>query len=142
MMILECEGNKSSGPDGFNFVFLKRFWEVIKGEVMGYLYKIVSKLLTNRLKGVLDSIISEQQSAFIPERNMLDIVLMVNEAVDYVRRHNHKCFVLKLDYEKTYDSVLEARYNRLASSIQRLSVHNRCSLSWRDLLEVIHQGNS
>ncbi|XP_027337246.1 uncharacterized protein LOC113850935 [Abrus precatorius] len=36
-MILECEGDKNSKPDGLNFVFLKRFWGVIKVEVMNML---------------------------------------------------------------------------------------------------------
>jgi hypothetical protein len=32
-VVLESEGNKSPGPDGFNFVFVKAMWNLIKGEV-------------------------------------------------------------------------------------------------------------
>lgn len=28
-----CDGDKSLGPDGFNFAFVKKFWYLIKGEV-------------------------------------------------------------------------------------------------------------
>src|ERR1044072_1885735 len=28
-----CEGNKSPGPDGFNFTFIKRFWDLLKGDI-------------------------------------------------------------------------------------------------------------
>jgi hypothetical protein len=32
--VVNCsDGNKSPGPDGFNFAFLKRCWEMLKGEV-------------------------------------------------------------------------------------------------------------
>ncbi|MCI27851.1 transposon TX1 putative protein, partial [Trifolium medium] len=32
-VVNECDGNKSPGPDGFNFAFVKALWSVIKGEI-------------------------------------------------------------------------------------------------------------
>jgi hypothetical protein len=32
-VIIECNGNKSSGPDGFNFNFIKSFWSLLSGEI-------------------------------------------------------------------------------------------------------------
>lgn len=32
--VWECEGSKCPGRDGFNFTFIKRFWEVTKEDVM------------------------------------------------------------------------------------------------------------
>jgi hypothetical protein len=32
-VIKDCDGNKSPGPDGFNFAFLKAIWNVCKGEI-------------------------------------------------------------------------------------------------------------
>jgi hypothetical protein len=32
-VVKESDGNKSPGPDGFNFSFLKNCWEIIKGEI-------------------------------------------------------------------------------------------------------------
>jgi hypothetical protein len=31
-VVKECDGNKSPGPDGFNFAFIKEMWDVFKGE--------------------------------------------------------------------------------------------------------------
>lgn len=31
-----CDGNKSSGPDGFNFNFIKNSWEVVKDDILGF----------------------------------------------------------------------------------------------------------
>ncbi|MCI18531.1 cysteine-rich receptor-like protein kinase, partial [Trifolium medium] len=32
-VLATSDGNKSPGPDGFNFSFFKRFWDIIQGEV-------------------------------------------------------------------------------------------------------------
>lgn len=35
-VVAGMEGNKSQGPDGFNFLFYKKFWELIKEEGVYY----------------------------------------------------------------------------------------------------------
>lgn len=50
------------------------------------LHKILSKLLTGRIKEVIESLNSIKQNAFIKNRNILDGVLMVNEAMHLAKR--------------------------------------------------------
>jgi hypothetical protein len=32
-VVRESDGSKSPGPDGFNFAFIKEFWDLLKGDV-------------------------------------------------------------------------------------------------------------
>ncbi|XP_060968432.1 uncharacterized protein LOC133035987 [Cannabis sativa] len=71
-------------------------------------YKIVSKVLANRLKDVLNGIISQNQSAFIQNRVIFYNVFIANEIVNAI---NHRKLgksgwvALKLDMEKAFDRV-------------------------------------
>ena len=48
---------------------------------MGCVYKVISKVLSKRMKVILEGIIDERQCAFVGGRNMLDGVLIANEVV-------------------------------------------------------------
>ncbi|XP_027152078.1 uncharacterized protein LOC113752144 [Coffea eugenioides] len=72
------------------------------------LYKIISKILANRLKSVLDKCISKTQSAFIPDRQILDNVMIAHEYMHYLknkRQGNYGYMAIKLDMAKAYDRV-------------------------------------
>lgn len=73
--------------------------------LIGCLYKMLAKLLAGRLKSMPSSVISDCQSAFIPKRQMLDGVVVVNEILGLGKRKKQSCLVLKADFEKAYDLV-------------------------------------
>jgi len=58
--------------------------------LVGYLYKVLSKLLANRLKRVLPGVIDQNQSAFLKGRGLLDSVLVANETIDFLKREKLK----------------------------------------------------
>jgi hypothetical protein len=73
--------------------------------LVGSLYKILAKLLANRLWRVIGSVISETQTAFVKDRQILDGILIANEVVDEARRSKKELLLFKVDFEKAYDSV-------------------------------------
>ena len=50
--------------------------------LIGSVYKLLAKVLANRLRMVLDGLISESQNAFVGGRKILDSVLIANECLD------------------------------------------------------------
>lgn len=145
--VWECDSDKSPGPDGMNFGFVKQFWEVmqvdflncfahfhatgrlVKGgnssfivfvpkkdnpqrveeyrpiSLIGCVYKILAKVLCNRLRLVLDPLISNNQSTFIQVRHILDSILVANEVAAELKDKRTRAFMFKVDFEKDYDSV-------------------------------------
>lgn len=148
--VWNCDNNKSPGPDGVSFSFIKKFWVDVKEDFIGFLqdfywngklvrgsncsfivlvpkkdnpqrvsdfrpisligcmYKVSSKVLANRLRKVIHSLISlisESQSTFIKGRQILDGILIANKVVDDAKRKNKEVVLFKVDFEKSYDSV-------------------------------------
>jgi hypothetical protein len=73
--------------------------------LLGSLYKIISKVLAGRLSKVMNSVISKSQSTLLKGRHFVDGVMIVNEVVEVARLRKRECLILKVDFEKAYDSV-------------------------------------
>ncbi|GKB66441.1 putative RNA-directed DNA polymerase [Tanacetum coccineum] len=142
-----CDSDKAPSPDGFNFKYIKRYWDTIKRELVdavkwfwqkgefskgcnasfvtlvpkvddplglgdyrpisliGSYYKIISKLLAERVKKVIGNVIGEVQNAFIKGRYILDGVLIANETMEFMKKKKQNGIVFKLDFEKADDSI-------------------------------------
>ncbi|GKB24540.1 RNA-directed DNA polymerase, eukaryota, reverse transcriptase zinc-binding domain protein [Tanacetum coccineum] len=74
--------------------------------LIGSIYKIIAKILANRLVNVLDGIVSEVQSAFVTGRQMLDGPFIINELIQWCRSKKRKAVIFKVDFEKAFDSVI------------------------------------
>lgn len=68
----------------------------------------MSKLLADRLKLVLDGVISEQKSAFIPGRSITNSIIVARKVMHFLKRKRRGIVgfsALKIDISKAYDKL-------------------------------------
>nr|KAJ0193875.1 hypothetical protein LSAT_V11C800388240 [Lactuca sativa] len=85
-------------------------------------YKCISKIIVNRIRDHLGCLVSDNQSAFIPGRNILDNVLLSQELVRgyHIERGYARC-AMKIDIQKAYDTV---NWKFLQHILKEFGFHN------------------
>lgn len=70
-------------------------------------YKIITKVLVNRMKPILSKLIHPLQASFVPGQQATDNIIIVQEMIDSIRKSKarHRSLMLKLDLEKAYNKV-------------------------------------
>lgn len=89
-------------PKAKDIVDLKEFRLI---SLVNNLYEIVVKVLADRLKKVVGSVVSSSQNAFVQARQILEALLVVNEVIDYWLARNESGILCKLDIKKTYNHL-------------------------------------
>eukprot|EP00253_Pinus_taeda_P006854 PITA_06854 len=69
------------------------------------LFKIISKIIAERMKPVLNLFITRDQHAFLKDRNIWDAVALTQECLFSLLSNNIKAAILKIDLKKAYDCV-------------------------------------
>nr|GEX06180.1 putative RNA-directed DNA polymerase, eukaryota, reverse transcriptase zinc-binding domain protein [Tanacetum cinerariifolium] len=117
--VWDCGENKSPGPDGMfpngcNSSFIALITKVMDAKfvndfrpisLIGSVYKVVFKILAKRLAVVISKLVSNTQSAFISNRQILDGPFILNEVFSWCKRKKEQALVFKVDFAKAYDSV-------------------------------------
>ena len=68
-------------------------------------YKILTKILSNRLKNILPKIISEEQTCFIPKRTIFNNLFLIRGIITLTKEKNTKLYILQIDQEKAFDKI-------------------------------------
>lgn len=97
------------------------------------IYKIASKVLSNRLKIILPNIISLNQSTFVPGQLITDNVLLAYEFTHFMKNKRsgpEGYAAIKLDISKAYDRVewdfLRRMMERMGFTAQWIQIIMRC----------------
>jgi len=71
------------------------------------IYKIISTILVNSMRPLIDRIISPFKTAFVPGRSIHDNILLTHETMDKFKNPKTKTgwTAIKLDMEKAYDRI-------------------------------------
>ncbi|GJX39773.1 RNA-directed DNA polymerase, eukaryota [Tanacetum coccineum] len=73
--------------------------------LIGSIYKIIAKILANRLCIILPCLISEVQSAFVSNRHILDGPFLLNELLAWCKHKKKSSLIFKVDFKKAFDVV-------------------------------------
>lgn len=61
--------------------------------------------MSKRSKKVLYKFIDIKQSTLLENIGLLDIMVVANQVLDEVQRKKDECIIVKVEFEKAYDSV-------------------------------------
>ena len=73
--------------------------------LVGSLYRLITKVLTNKLKKVMNGLVNPTQNAFVEGRQILDVSLIADEVIDSMQKRKEMGILCKLDIEKAYDQI-------------------------------------
>jgi hypothetical protein len=68
-------------------------------------YKIISRLINNRLKKITDRVLSRSQKGFNRSGQIQEVLINSVETMEYCKRHNYKAAMVLVDVSKAFDSV-------------------------------------
>jgi len=68
-------------------------------------YKILARVLSNRLKLVIESIINKYQTCCIPNRDIADTIASIRDIITYCDNEKTDGYIIKIDQEKAFDRV-------------------------------------
>nr|GEV87191.1 RNA-directed DNA polymerase, eukaryota, reverse transcriptase zinc-binding domain protein [Tanacetum cinerariifolium] len=124
-VVWECEVDKSPGPDGFTFGTNSSFITLIlKNQeakttkdfhpitLIGSVYKIITKILVNRMVVVLEDLVNEVQSAFVSKRQILDGPFILNELYQWCTKKKKQTMIFKGSILVNGSPTLEFQFRR------------------------------
>uniref|UniRef100_A0A8I6YT27 Reverse transcriptase domain-containing protein n=1 Tax=Hordeum vulgare subsp. vulgare TaxID=112509 RepID=A0A8I6YT27_HORVV len=121
----------------------KRIKDLRPISLCNVMYKLVSKVVANRLKIILPEVISENQSAFVPGNLITDNVLIAYEVSHYLmnkRNGRNGVAAVKADMSKAYDRVewtfLEAMLGKLDFSTRWIDLVMKCVTTVRYQIKI------
>ncbi|GJR71510.1 RNA-directed DNA polymerase, eukaryota [Tanacetum coccineum] len=73
--------------------------------LIGSMYKVITKILATRLSVVISDLISDVQTAFLLNQQILDGPFIINELLARCHHKKQRAMVFKVDFAKAYDSI-------------------------------------
>ena len=97
-----------------NATFITLIPKKLKGETFedfrpisccNMMYKIIAKIIAQRLKPIMSQFITKEQFGFLFNRQIHDATSLEQEALHSIKKEKQSTFALKIDLSKAYDRV-------------------------------------
>lgn len=88
--------------DGKSKQFLEN-WRPIS--LLNVIYKIASGWIAERIKKILDKLISKDQTGFIKGRFIGENIRIIYDVMKYTERNSIPGLLMLIDFEKAFDSI-------------------------------------
>lgn len=88
------KGDESNTPDKYRLIAL-----------CNIIYKLISKVLANRLKPLLPLLISPEQTGYVEGRQIMDGIILSNEVIHSLKLLKNPGMILKLDLSKVFNKL-------------------------------------
>ncbi|XP_019158195.1 PREDICTED: uncharacterized protein LOC109154910 [Ipomoea nil] len=75
--------------------------------LLNVIFKIVSKVLVNRMRPIMINLVGPHQNSFLPGRSTMDNIVLTQEVMHSINQKKGKkgSLVMKIDLHKAYDSI-------------------------------------
>jgi len=77
------------------------------------IYKIITKIIANRLKPLLPSLISVEKMSYVEGHHILDGIIHVHEIIHSLKLTKFPGMILKLEFSKDFDKLNWNYINRI-----------------------------
>ena len=68
-------------------------------------YKLIAKLLSNRVKNIIGSLVGKQQQGFVKGRNIANIIRSIDDVLEYEREKNLNDLLFIIDFKQAFDKI-------------------------------------
>jgi exonuclease III len=90
------------------------------------IYKIITKVVANRLKPILTHVISKEQAGYVEGRQIMDSVILAHEVIHSLKTSRTPGMLIKLDLSKAFD---RASWQYLRAILESFGF-DQCWVNW------------
>ena len=98
-------------------------------------YKIIEKIIANRMKDSMEKIIHTDQKGFMPGRQILANIRKIFDLIYYTENFNIDAIILSLDYKKCFDMI---SFDSIIKSLHFLKFSDWI-IKWTEILYTDYQ---
>lgn len=90
--------------------------------LLSIVYKILSKIINNRLKPHVEEFITDYQCGFKPNRSTTDNIYVVRQSMEKCLEHNIDLHMLFVDFKQVFDSI---NRNKIYKVFDEFGIHRK-----------------